>query len=468
MSPNRCGIRPLGPVFSILTSNFTDLSPRRIAPRRLPGKSLHQAIKGRRVLLLVLACFVALVVPASGQPKQQLTMSTGTLSFGTVPVGSSVTKSVTVTSSGTSSVSVSAASISGAGFSIVGSSLPVTLNSGQSTTLQVQFKPTTTGSASGQVTIYNNASRRGNQVSLSGTGTTALKPQLTVSAAALSFGSVAVNSSATQAVALTSSGTSAVTVNSASISGAGFTLVAGTFPVTLNPGQSMTLQLQFKPTTTGAATGQFTISSNSTTGSTAVVSLSGTGTTAGTPQLTVSATTLSFGSVAVDSSATQSVTLTSSGTSSVTVNSALVSGAGFTILGGSFPLTLTPSQTATLQVQFKPTTSGTATGQLTISSNSSSGSTTTLALSGTGTSVAHSANLSWDAPSSTGNPIMGYNIYRSLSGGSFQLINSSLVAQTTYVDNTVVSGSTYNYVAKSIDSSGAESTPSNQIAVTVP
>jgi len=32
----------------------------------------------------------------------------------------------------------------------------------------------------------------------------------------------------------------------------------------------------------------------------------------------------------------------------------------------------------------------------------------------------------------------------------------------------VVSGSTYNYVAKSIDSNGAESTPSNQIAVTIP
>lgn len=63
---------------------------------------------------------------------------------------------------------------------------------------------------------------------------------------------------------------------------------------------------------------------------------------------------------------------------------------------------------------------------------------------------------------------MGYNIYRSTGSSSFQLVNSSTVAQTTYVDDTVVSGSTYNYVAKSIDSNGAESTPSNQIAVTIP
>jgi fibronectin type 3 domain-containing protein len=42
--------------------------------------------------------------------------------------------------------------------------------------------------------------------------------------------------------------------------------------------QTLTLQLQFDPTTAGALTGQLTINSNSTTGSSAVVSLSGTGT----------------------------------------------------------------------------------------------------------------------------------------------------------------------------------------------
>jgi fibronectin type 3 domain-containing protein len=46
----------------------------------------------------------------------------------------------------------------------------------------------------------------------------------------------------------------------------------------LNPNQSTTLQVQFKPTAAGAVTGNLTISSNATSGSTAVVSLSGTGT----------------------------------------------------------------------------------------------------------------------------------------------------------------------------------------------
>ena len=292
-------------------------------------------------------------------------------------------------------------------------------------------------------------------------------PQLTASASTLGFGSVTVNSSSTLSLALTSSGTSPVTVNSASISGAAFTIVGATLPATLNPGQSMTLQVQFKPTATGSATGSLTIGSNSTTGSTAVVSLNGTGTTANS-KLTLSASTLSFGNLAVNSSTTQSLTLTSSGASALTVNSASITGTGFTIVGGSFPVTLNPNQSATLQVQFKPTAAGSATGSLTISSNATTGATAVVSLSGTGTSAAHEVDLFWSAPGSSADPVVGYNVYRSAGGGASQLLNPSVQTPTSFVDSTVVSGTSYSYIVKSVDSSGVESVPSNQMTVTVP
>jgi hypothetical protein len=295
----------------------------------------------------------------------------------------------------------------------------------------------------------------------------ATNPQLTASASTLSFGSVTVNSSSTQSLTLGSSGTSPVTINSASISGAAFSIAGATLPATLNPGQSMTLQVQFKPTATGSATGNLTIGSNSTSGSTAVIPLSGTGTTANS-KLTLSATTLSFGSLAVNSSTTQSLTLTSSGTSALTVNSASIAGTGFTIVGGSFPVTLNPNQSATVQVQFKPTAAGSANGSLTISSNATTGATTVVSLSGTGTAVAHQVNISWSAPSSSPDPVVGYNVYRSTGSGASQLLNPSVQTPTSYVDSTVVSGSTYNYIVKSVDSAGVESMPSNQITVTIP
>jgi Abnormal spindle-like microcephaly-assoc'd, ASPM-SPD-2-Hydin len=411
---------------------------------------------------------VALSGAGTAAASPQLTLSASSLSFGSDTVNTAKTMSLTLASTGTSAVTVSSAAVSGTGFAIVGGTLPATLNPNQTLALQVQFAPTATGTATGQLTLNSNSTTGGAAaVALSGTGMAPANPQLTLSASSLSFGSDTVNTAKTLSLTLASTGTSAVTVNSAAITGTGFTIVAASFPVTLNPNQSVTLQVQFEPTATGAVTGQFTISSNSNTGGTAAVALSGTG-TAASPQLTISAASLSFGSLTVNTASTLSLTLTSSGTSAVTVNSAAITGAGFTIVGGSFPATLNPTQTSTLQVQFEPTTAGAVTGQLAISSNSTSGGTADVALSGTGTAVAHSVDLSWTEPSSSTDPVAGYNIYRMISGGSLALVNSSPDSSTTYVDSTVVSGTTYNYVVKSVDSSGVESVASNEVTEAIP
>jgi Abnormal spindle-like microcephaly-assoc'd, ASPM-SPD-2-Hydin len=238
--------------------------------------------------------------------------------------------------------------------------------------------------------------------------------------------------------------------------------------MTLNPNQSVTLQVQFLPTSAGTANGQVMINSNSSTGNTTVINLSGAGTITASPQLSVSAATLSFGSVTVNTAATQTLTLTSTGNSPVTVNSAAISGAGFAIVSGAFPVTLNPNQSATLQVQFVPSTTGSFSGQITISSNSSTGGTTLVTLSGTGAAVQHEVDLSWNAPASSPVPVSGYNVYRSTGGGAFSLISSLSNSALTYVDTAVVSGASYDYVVKSLAYSGEESDPSNQASVMIP
>jgi len=437
--------------------------------------------KWKKILLLAVACSsmfatvacgTGFAMPADGngyyRGSAQLTLSTTALNFGSVAVNSAVTRALTLKSTGNQSLTINYAAVSGAGFTIVGGSLPARLRPYQSMTLQVQFKPTAAGGATGRITIYSNsASGSAKVVSLSGTGASAVNPQLTVSPTSLAFGSATVNTATLKTLTLQSTGTSAVTVNSAAISGAGFTIGSQAFPVTLNPQQSITLQVQFKPTATGTASGQITVNSNSTSGGTAVVALSGTGTTASS-QLTVSSTSLNFGSIAVNTATTLSVTLKSTGTTAVTVNSASIAGNGFSTVGGSFPITLNPSGTATIQVQFKPTAGGAATGTLTISSNASSGGTLAVSLNGTGTTTAHDVNLTWTAPSSTPDPVKGYNIYRSTGSGTMTLMNGSVNTSTGYVDSTVASGTSYNYVVKSVDSKGVESVGSNQIQVAVP
>ena len=78
------------------------------------------------------------------------------------------------------------------------------------------------------------------------------------------------------------------------------------------------------------------------------------------------------------------MTLTSTGTAALTINSATLTGTGFSVSGATFPVTLNPNQTATLQVQFDPASAGAAAGTLTIASNASSNGTASDRLSGTG------------------------------------------------------------------------------------
>ena len=105
----------------------------------------------------------------------------------------------------------------------------------------------------------------------------ALVPTLSIGSSSVSFGAVAVNTSVTQTVPINSTGTAPVTIIGAAVTGAGFTLAPETFPLTLNPGQSATLSVQFDPSAQGSLAGQLSVTSNSFTNSTALIILSGSG-----------------------------------------------------------------------------------------------------------------------------------------------------------------------------------------------
>jgi hypothetical protein len=176
---------------------------------------------------------------------------------------------------------------------------------------------------------------------------------------------------------------------------------------------------------------------------------------------------LSFGNVTTGtSSATQNVTITNTGNSNVAISQINLVGAGYTMTGGSAPVTLSPSQNITLVVQFSPATAGSISGSITVVSNAT-GSPATIPLSGTGVApVQHSVLLTWNASTST---VSGYNIYRStVSGTGYTKINSSLVAVLSYTDSSLQSGTTYYYVTTAVDSTGAESVFSNEVSAPIP
>lgn len=67
-----------------------------------------------------------------------------------------------------------------------------------------------------------------------------------------------------------------------------------------------------------------------------------------TGQLAASPSTVSFGSVQIGNSLSQSVVLNNTGSWNLTISKATVSGTGFSISGLTLPLTLAPGQSASL------------------------------------------------------------------------------------------------------------------------
>ncbi|HSM86585.1 MAG TPA: choice-of-anchor D domain-containing protein [Candidatus Limnocylindrales bacterium] len=186
----------------------------------------------------------------------------------------------------------------------------------------------------------------------------------------------------------------------------------------------------------------------------------------GTGSLAATPTTLAFGSLALNTTSSQTVKVTNSGTGPLTVTQDTISGSEFST-GLTTPLTLNAGQSLNVAVAFTPTVAGTQNGSLTLASNGST--VLTVPLSGTGvTPVAHSVDISWTA--STTSPLQGYNVYRSpVSGGPYAKISPALSSTTLiFTDTSVVSGQKYFYVVTALDTSGVESVASNEVPVTVP
>jgi hypothetical protein len=372
------------------------------------------------------------------QPTQTVTLGldTPSLSFGSVVVSHSSNLSVRASNSGTASLTISAAQASAAEFSLSAPALPLTIASGQSANLSVTFTPSAAGDVTGTISIVSNASNGSVSISLSGTGVA--PGSLTANPASLVFGSVTLGSSQQESSTLTNNGESNVTISQAAIAGTAFTLGGLALPVTLPAGQSTNFTVTFAPQTAASVSGSVTITSNAP-NPTLIVPLSGAGSNS-PGSLSANPTSLSFGSVQVGNSQTQSEVVTNTGGSNVVISQGGITGPGFNLSGFTSPLTLTPGQKYTFGVIFAPQSVGSATGNISISSNASNPNLT-IPLSATalangqlaatsplnfntvvvGTNATLSASLTATGSSVTVTSVNSSNSEFSLSGLSFPL-----------------------------------------------
>jgi hypothetical protein len=213
---------------------------------------------------------------------------------------------------------------------------------------------------------------------VSGSKTATAVTAFQVSPASLNFGNVGVGKQTSQTIAVTNTGTTSVTISQVVSSNPAFSITGVTLPMTMAAGQSGSFTVAVTPSAAGALTGTLTVQGSSG-AAPAVVNLSATA-VAAAPQISVSSSSVQFGTVGVSSTSNLNLTISNTGTANLTISVVSLAGAGFSVSGITTPNTITAGQSAAVNLSFKPTAAGAASGTLTITSNDPANPTMSVAL----------------------------------------------------------------------------------------
>jgi hypothetical protein len=314
-----------------------------------------------------------------------VSLSPTSLNFGSVPVGTtSAAQTVTLTNTGNATLNITSltASASYGETNTCGSSVLA----GGNCTISVTFTPSGSGTITGTLSVTDNAPGSPQTVSLTGIGTTA--PAVQLSPASLTFSNVSVGTtSAAQTVTLTNTGNATLTITSI-VASTNFAQ-ANTCGSSVLAGTNCTISVTFTPPSAGTFSGTVTLTDNAA-NSPQQVTLTGTG-VGGTPAVSLSPTSLTFATQVINTtSSQQTVTLTNTGTGNLTITSVTISAQY--VLTNKCPISpsfVAPGANCTILAAFKPTSSGTKTGTVSITDNAA-GSPHTVSLTGVGTVVSFS------------------------------------------------------------------------------
>jgi Abnormal spindle-like microcephaly-assoc'd, ASPM-SPD-2-Hydin len=217
---------------------------------------------------------VSATIALSGTGTQaELSATPSSVSFGTVSVGSPNSQAIMLQNPGNGALTFSKVSVTGSGFSVTGLANGSSIAAGGNLAFDAVFGPTANGAVTGSITLVSNGTPSQLTIPLSGTGQTATH-SLSANPSSLNFNSVTIGNTASLNSTITNNGNSNVTISGVSATSA-FAASGLSSGTTLQPNQSATLTVVFKPATAGAvSSAAVSITSN---GTALTIPLAGTG-----------------------------------------------------------------------------------------------------------------------------------------------------------------------------------------------
>ena len=314
--------------------------------------------------------------PSNAAPLLSYTASQNSLTFASTSVGNlSLPQTVTLSNTGTATLHILSLSIS-PDFTVT--SVCSAIVPGASCDLTLFFSPQKTGTRVGALEILSDSSSSLDFITLVGTATPSI---LTLSPAALDFGTLLLGNTGTLPLQITNTSSNIVTFNGVSATG-DYAASIGSCPspgATLPVASSCTLQISFTPTATGTRTGTISLATSAT-NVPLIASRRGIG--AQSHHQSAPAT-LRVGTIAIGSPAILSFTLTNSGNAPITGLSLATSLGDYAITIPCVLTTIAPGASCTVTVTFTPTAIGARTATLTVNSSATT-SPDLIPLTGTG------------------------------------------------------------------------------------
>ena len=276
------------------------------------------------------------------------TWTPATLNFGAVAVGTTDAKTLSITNSGTIALNVTKITSSSPRFPVTPAAM--TVPAGQSSTVQISFQPTAATSYSATLSFQtNDPSHPTVTIPMTGTGG---YPATTWAPPSLAFGTVQVGTTGQDALSITNTGAVPLSISAISSSAPQFAATAQA--LTVQPGQTATIQIIFSPAAPTSYSATLSFQTNDPSHPTVTIPMTGSGVTptvAWTPQ------TIDFGAIPPQTSATTNLVITNNGTADLHITNAQITYSssqqdGFSVNPTS--LTLTPAQSGSLTVTYNP------------------------------------------------------------------------------------------------------------------
>ncbi len=200
-------------------------------------------------------CGIDEIVTLKGSRRSaSLTANLPQIDFDTVYLCDGATsRSVTLTNDGPVADTITRFSPAGSdAFRLSPESYPIILQPGESYSFTLEFDPQIGADVSGSLEFFWGPCDKSTRVDFRGVGA---EPRVSLSAQAIDFGQVdiAAATPARRSVTLRNEGNAPRTISSIDLGGVGsLTVVApASFPVTLQPGEELTIEIDFMPTTIG-------------------------------------------------------------------------------------------------------------------------------------------------------------------------------------------------------------------------